>query len=110
MDVFGDWTPQFVLAGLRSEFPDCFFFIEHPNDIAERTVNSYRWFGLKSDLEKYVAPNSLGIVLPGIMFGKDPELHKKILETVWNKPGYMMFVHREGRNLLKIMNQQNEVK
>ena len=101
-DVFGDWTPSFVFAMLRSEYPDCFFFVEHPNDVAERVVNGWKWFGEKTELEKYVAPASLSTVVFERLLTYNQDKDKLMIKKFFNQPGYMLNVHRGGRRIIEL--------
>ncbi|MFA6293867.1 MAG: hypothetical protein WC637_18910 [Victivallales bacterium] len=109
LDVFGNYTPQFVFDMLRNDFPDCFLFAEHPNDGVLRTIEGWNWEGSMNELERYVAPNGLVTILPERIFsskwgwanGEFPEKDRAVMKKLWRDPHCIFMVHREVRGLLK---------
>ena len=101
LDVFGDFTPLFVYDMLRSDFPGCFFLVEHPNDMAYRVVQGWKWSGFMTDLEKYVCPDALLTVLPSRMLTGNEQKDNDTLKRLWRNPNYLMITHRGARNLVK---------
>ncbi len=109
LDVFGNYTPQFVFDMLRNDFPDCFFFAEHPNDGVLRTIEGWNWEGPMNELERYVAPNGLVTILPERIFsakwawsnGDFAEKDRAIMKKLWRDPNCIFVTHREVRGLLK---------
>lgn len=104
LDVFGNYTPSFVFAMLRNDFPDCFFFAEHPNDAALRTVAGWNWEGPMSEIERLVAPDGLVTVLPDRMLTGDPAKDRDVLARVWRNPHCLLVTHRGAPALLKMIN------
>ncbi len=105
-DVFGDWTPSFVFAMLSRDFPDCFFFVEHPNDVADRVVNGWKWFGEKTELEKFVAPQSIGTVVFDRLLTYDRAKDRARIGKMFNHPNYMLNTHRGARQIIKLMQEK----
>ncbi len=109
LDVFGNYTPQFVFDRLRNDFPDCFFFVEHPNDAVLRTVQAWNWDGPMTELERYVAPDGLVTVLPERIFsaqwawsrGAFTEKDRTVMQQLWRDPRCIFVTHREVRGLVR---------
>jgi hypothetical protein len=108
LDVFATYTPQFMLEMLRADFPDCFFFIEHPNDVVFRTVQGWSWHGFLDPLEEYVAPNFKSIILPERMLGKDEKKNREIMKKLWKNPHYFMVTHRAWNRLIELAPKQED--
>jgi hypothetical protein len=106
LDVFADYTPQFLVEMLRADFPDCFFFVEHPNDVVDRTLQGWNWFGALTELEKYVAPNCLVTVLPDRILTGDRQRDRAILGHFWKNPNYFLVAHRTASRLVKLMEEK----
>lgn len=109
LDVFGNYTPQFVFEMLRADFPDCFFFAEHPNDGVLRTIQGWNWEGPMNELERYVAPNGLVTILPERFFagkwswahGAFSDADKTTMKSLWRDPNCIFVVHRSVRDLVR---------
>ena len=106
LDVFADYTPQFLVEMLRADFPDCFFFVEHPNDVVDRTLQGWNWFGALTELEKYVAPNCLVTVLPDRILTGDRQRDRAILATSGRTPTTSFVAHRTASRLVKLMEEK----
>lgn len=102
LDVFANETPDFVLQRLRRDFPDCFFFAEHPNGVALRTIQSWNWFGTYTDLELYLNPHALALVLPERLFTYDKAKDLETVRSVWKHPNYICATHRGARRLVEL--------
>jgi hypothetical protein len=102
LDVFANETPDFILQRLRHDFPDCFFFVEHPNGVVLRTMQSWNWFGTYTPLELYLNPDALAIVLPERVFTKDKAANLEWLKETWHNPHYIYATHRGARELVKM--------
>jgi len=109
LDVFANETPDFVLQRMRKDFPDCFFFAEHPNGVAIRTIQTWNWFNIFTALELYLNPNALGIILPGRIlsmgYGGLEKANKQdlaLVKKVWKNPNYVIATHRGARKLVKL--------
>jgi len=102
LDVFANETPDFIMQRLRKDFPDCFFFVEHPNGVALRTLQSWNWFNTYTALELYLNPNALAIVLPERMFTYDKAKDLEFIKSTWHKPNYILATHRAARTLVKM--------
>lgn len=109
LDVFGNYTPPFVFEMLRADFPDCFFFAEHPNDAVLRVVQGWNWEGPMSELERFVAPDGLVTVLPDRMLTGDAEQRRAILARVWKNPHCFIVSHRGALSLVKMMTPQKGI-
>ena len=103
LDVFADYTPQFLIEMIRADFPDCFFFVEHPNDVVDRTLQGWHWFGVLTDLEKLVAPKTMVVVLPDRLLTGKEDRDREMLKKLWKNPNYMMVTHRSAPRLVKLM-------
>jgi hypothetical protein len=106
LDVFADYTPQFLVEMLRADFPDCFFFVEHPNDVVDRTLQGWNWFGALTELEKYVAPKAMVTVLPDRMLSGNRERDRAIIGRFWKNPNYFLVTHRTAARLVKLMEEK----
>jgi len=106
LDVFAAYTPQFLIEMLRADFPDCFFFVEHPNDVVDRTLQGWSWFGALTELEKYVAPNAIVTVLPDRMLSGNRERDRAIVSQFWKNPNYFLVTHRTAARLVKLMEEK----
>ena len=102
LDVFANETPDFILQRLRHDFPDCFFFVEHPNGVVLRTMQSWNWFGTYTDLELFLNPNALGTVLPERIMTADKAKNLEWLKSTWKNPHYIYATHRGARELVKL--------
>ena len=102
LDVFANETPDFILQRMRRDFPDCFFFAEHPNGVALRTIQSWNWFGTYTELERYLNPNALALVLPGRMFNYDKAHDLEVLKSIWKKPNYICVTHGTAQKLVDL--------
>jgi hypothetical protein len=100
LDVFANETPDFILQRLRRDFPDCFFFVEHPNGVVLRTMQSWNWFGTFTALELYLNPDALAIVLPERVFTKDKAANLEWIKNTWKNPHYIYATHRGARGLV----------
>ena len=119
LDVFANETPDFVLQRLRRDFPDCFFFVEHPNGVALRTVNCWNWFNIFTPLELYLNPDALALVLPERILssgyaaiGSGPNRDQDIafMRHVWKNPNYILTTHRGARDLVRLAQQAQQEK
>jgi|GEM_PF-2262093 len=102
MDVFADYTPQFVIEMLRSDFPDCFFFIEHPQDTTVRQMQGWNWFGVMTPLEKRLNPDALVVLLPDLLLTGNESRDREIVGKLWKDPNYLLLAHRSARRLLNL--------
>ncbi len=102
LDVFGNYTPPFVFETLRADFPDCFFFAEHPYDAVQRTVQGWNWFGPMSDLERYIAPDTMVAVLPERILTGDSRRDREIMRKLWRDPHCWLVTHRGAPMLLRL--------
>jgi len=102
LDVFANETPDFILQRMRRDFPDCFFFAEHPNGVVLRTIQSWNWFGTYTDLELFLNPNALALVLPERMFNYDKAHDLNVIKSIWKKPNYICVTHRGAMRLVEM--------
>lgn len=103
LDVFATYTPQFLLEMLRADFPDCFFFCEHPTDVAVRTLQAWNWYGGFGELELMLNPNAIATVLPDRLCTGDDARDRDILRKFWKSPNYFLCTHRMAPRLVQLM-------
>lgn len=110
LDVFANETPAFVLQRMRKDFPDCFFFAEHPNGVVIRTIQTWNWFSIFTKLELYLNPHALGIIRPERIFSggwdwdricKNKEHDIELMKKTWRNPHYIFVTHRKARSLVE---------
>lgn len=115
LDVFANETPDFIMQRIRRDFPDCFFFVEHPNGVALRTLQSWNWFNTYTDLELYLNPNAMAIILPERILssgygafgsGQDKAKDQEFMRKAWRNPNYIFATHRGARALMKYAEEQ----
>ena len=102
LDVFANETPDFIMQRMRRDFPDCFFFAEHPNGVVLRTIQSWNWFGTYTDLELFLNPNALALVLPERMFNYDRSHDLEVIKSIWKQPNYICVTHRGAKRLVEM--------
>jgi len=102
LDVFANETPDFIMQRLRRDFPDCFFFVEHPNGVALRTLQTWNWFSTHTALELYLNPNALAIILPDRLLTQSRDQNVKLMKKTWKNPHYIYATHRGARRLLDL--------
>ncbi|MDX9867468.1 MAG: hypothetical protein RBT78_06045 [Kiritimatiellia bacterium] len=102
LDVFANETPDFVLQRMRRDFPDCFFFAEHPNGVALRTIQVWNWFGPFTPLERMLNPGGLAILLPERILTDDQEANRAFIRSTWRHPNYLYVTHRGARRLVSL--------
>ncbi len=100
LDVFANETPDFILQRMRKDFPDCFFFAEHPNGVALRTIQSWNWFGPYTALELCLNPGALALLLPERAFTYDKAKDLAFIRSTWKDPHYLYVTHRGARRLV----------
>ncbi len=101
LDVFANETPDFIIQRLRHDFPDSFFFAEHPNGVALRTIQGWNWFNTLTALEIYLNPNALTI-LPEMLFTRDKAKDMELIKKTWKHQNYIYATHRGARWLVKM--------
>ncbi len=103
LDVFANETPDFIMDRLRRDFPDCFFFVEHTDGVALRTLQGWNWFNTFTALELYLNPRAMAIILPDRMrAGNDKAKDLEFIKSTWRNPNYVYGTHRGARELMKL--------